>query len=1260
MKLSKCLFLINILILISYQVEAQRIKPITRIEKAPDSTYILLSDINSNYDHFKLIAGDNISLGISNDSLFISSLAGGSFSSFTIDDFGNNVKTILDGYNIGFDETVGLDISLSGTSDITLSIELDFSELLNLTNPDGADYMVGRTGSSDTQFEASLEDLFTNMLFSSDNSVTISYDNISDRVDLTSSGGGGFSSFNFDVNGGTAETITDGEQIGFNEGTFDGIDISNTGNDIKIIWDAGKLPLDTSPEGDDYIAGWNGFGNGNLFQFDDVFGELIQVGSGLSFVYDATDKHYDLTLSGGGSMNSFNIQEDGNTSENIGDGETINFASGTNMDITRAGNTLTFNATGGGTGTDDQTIDFLNLNGSTLEISLEGDGQPVETLSLSSLLGTDDQTIDTFSLVGNTLRLSLEDDAEAFLSVDLSTLADDQTAAEVSVTATGNLNSTDVQAALQEHQADIDALASGAGDGVITTAAFNGATNEIDVTVAAPGSSFSFDVSPLLDNTDNQDLSLSGTTLSLTGDGTTVSLAGFLDNTDTQDLSWNGSVLSLTNGGSVNLSGLSDGTGTDDQTATEVPVTPVGNLNSSNVQAALQEHQADIDALGGGASDGVAISGSYDSFNEEIDIVVASPGNNFSINVSSLLDNTDTQDLSIAGNTLSLTNSPSVTVDGSPTNELQDFDIAQLSGNNLELSLTNDPTTWVIDLSSLAGGSQLTQEEVQDYVGSMVSGNTELGISVTYDDASNEFDFVASDQSATNELQDFDVASLSGNTLQLSLTNDASVHNIDLSPVQLTQEEVQDYIGSMVSGNTESGISVTYDDAGNEFDFVVSGFDNYSSWTLRADDATTDNITSGETVDIAGGTGVLTTNDLTNLTINLQPTQFTLDNTISSSDYVWTWTSGGTQRRTQINSLPIDVSSTNELQDFDIAQLVGTDLQLSLTQDATTSVIDLSSLAGGSGMTSFFIDEDGGTPEEISDGETIGFNSGGGGLSVSRSGNDLTFTNFYDWDLQVNGGTEVSVNDNTNVNLVAGTNMTITRSGTTVTFDAAGGGGTMDDWSVRGDDGIAQTITDGFILDINGGNGIESDVSLGDVDIQLDGDGLIDGNGISNGGYQVWTFSGVQQYREDFHELLTNSVTSSDGSINVGTSGSNMNLTVNSADAWDDASQYLYASGGTDISSTNFTSTYSDKRNFTVSLNCPNNSTTSDTQLLLPTASSTYQYHRIAVTCSDNETDPGRDCIITNTVNGAYTMTDGEMVTLTASQYESSWAWWVN
>ncbi len=71
------------------------------------------------------------------------------------------------------------------------------------------------------------------------------------------------------------------------------------------------------------------------------------------------------------------------------------------------------------------------------------------------------------------------------------------------------------------------------------------------------------DLSPYLDNTDNQDLQLIGNTLSLTNDGTDVNLTPFLDNTDSQTLSFdNGTnMLSITDGNNVDLSSLAGGGG---------------------------------------------------------------------------------------------------------------------------------------------------------------------------------------------------------------------------------------------------------------------------------------------------------------------------------------------------------------------------------------------------------------------------------------------------------------------------------------------------------------------------------------------------------------------------------------------------------------------------------------------------------------------------------------------------------------------------
>ena len=52
---------------------------------------------------------------------------------------------------------------------------------------------------------------------------------------------------------------------------------------------------------------------------------------------------------------------------------------------------------------------------------------------------------------------------------------------------------------------------------------------------------------------------------------------------------------------------------------------------------------------------------------------------------------------------------------------------------------------------------------------------------------------------------------------------------------KLTQEEIQDFIGPMVTGNTESGITVTYDDPNDEFDFTVTSNGDMEKTTYDTD-----------------------------------------------------------------------------------------------------------------------------------------------------------------------------------------------------------------------------------------------------------------------------------------------------------------------------------------------------------------------------------------------------------------------------------------
>jgi len=77
-----------------------------------------------------------------------------------------------------------------------------------------------------------------------------------------------------------------------------------------------------------------------------------------------------------------------------------------------------------------------------------------------------------------------------------------------------------------------------------------------------------------------------------------------------------------------------------------------------------------------------------------------------------------------------------------------------------------------------------TNEEIQDIVGAMFSGNTETNITVTYQDSDGTIDLVSD---------------------------------------KLTTEEVQDIVGAMFSSNTETNITATYQDSDGTIDLEVAG-----------------------------------------------------------------------------------------------------------------------------------------------------------------------------------------------------------------------------------------------------------------------------------------------------------------------------------------------------------------------------------------------------------------------------------------------------
>jgi len=222
-----------------------------------------------------------------------------------------------------------------------------------------------------------------------------------------------------------------------------------------------------------------------------------------------------------------------------------------------------------GAGTDNQVVDTLQLTGSTLEISLSGDNEPLQTVDLSSLgggtdtsgynislnlagttleitdgdgtlsqdlaglqdgTGTDDQVIDTLSFAGTTLSISLEGDGEAAKEIDLAALqdgtgTDDQTLTSFTFNLTTGVLSVSIEDGNTQN-IDLDGRYVQYADSLTTYVTPSQLSDSLSNFSATDTSGY------------NTALNLSGTTLEITdGDGTL----------------------------SQDLSSLQDGTGTDDQ-----------------------------------------------------------------------------------------------------------------------------------------------------------------------------------------------------------------------------------------------------------------------------------------------------------------------------------------------------------------------------------------------------------------------------------------------------------------------------------------------------------------------------------------------------------------------------------------------------------------------------------------------------------------------------------------------------------------------
>ena len=211
----------------------------------------------------------------------------------------------------------------------------------------------------------------------------------------------------------------------------------------------------------------------------------------------------------------------------------------------------------------------------------------------------------------------------------------------------------------------------------------------------------------------------------------------------------------------------------------------------------------------------------------------------------------------------------------------------------------------------------------------------------------------------TEEVQDIVGAMFSGNTeTRVTVTYDDSDGTIDVvvddlnTDTQLTDEQVQDIVGAMVSGNTETNIAVTYDDTAGKLNFVSTD--------------TNTQLTTEEVQDIVGAmlsgnteTRIAVTYDDTDGTIDFVVDDMTSDTQLTTEqvqDIVGAMFTGNTETRISatyedgdgtIDLVVDDMTANTQLTTEEVQDIVGamftgnTETNITVTYEDSDGTIDL-------------------------------------------------------------------------------------------------------------------------------------------------------------------------------------------------------------------------------------------------------------------------------------------------------------------------------